>query len=240
MVQPGGGRAGVLGDPQRDWMHVLGRAGLAHILSRGDGDGLAPGVAALGAWLARKVGARAIDAARDRLGKPEEVRGLLRQEPATLLLVEEDDGVVGKAFSMRGGDGRGRVLLSLIFGRQLAGFDLGVQPPVPQHEEAETRVAKLAPLPCPGVCLLAGRIVEPVAGEREVLPQIREAAIAGVIVAVEADVAGPGGVLQRRTSIGCASCQRKRAQEHGWREETVQAWSLLHAIRVPRQSTYAC
>src|SRR5208337_1382759 len=68
------------------------------------------------------------------------------------------------------------------------GFQLGVQASVEEHEEAEAGGFDGDAMTGPGVRSLAGRVVEPVAGVGESLAEGFQIGVAGVGVAVEAEI----------------------------------------------------
>ncbi len=131
------------------------------------------------------------------LGPSEEVGGLFGGEAAAFLLVEEDKSVGREAFALGGGCGGLGVLLALrggsLCGALRGGFDLGFGAAVGQDEEAEALGEQRGPLAGPGVVDGTGRVGEPEAGEVEVAAEGGEGGVAGVDVAVEADV-GPGSL----------------------------------------------
>ena len=157
------------------------------ILGGGDQDGLAVRAGAVRGGLAAEVGSGFERGGGNGFGPGEEVGGLLGEEAAAFFLVKEEDGGGGKAFMGGGCDSQGGVLLAEGGGRELCGFDLGVQFAVGEDEEAEAGVAEDPAFADPGGGGLAGGRGEPIAGEGEVAMQVGEAVVSRVEVAVEAD-----------------------------------------------------
>jgi len=157
-------------------------------------------VVVIGRWDAGAVDARAESSGGNAIDPRVNVGFLLGQHASALLLVEEDDGVRGKAFAARGSGG------GLCVGvAELAcvgdGFQFGVEASVEEHEKTEARGFDGGAVSGPGVRFFAGRIVEPVAGVGESLVQGFEIGVAGVGVAVEAEV-GDGLKLRARLGNG--------------------------------------
>ena len=122
------------------------------------------------------------------LGPGEEVAGLFEGKAAAFFLVEEDERVRREAFAVSGGGGSRGVLLSERGRRGASGLDLGFGSAVGQDQEAETLRRQDCAFARPGVVSRAGWVGEPEAGEVEVAAEGGEGGVAGVGVAVEADV----------------------------------------------------
>ncbi len=109
-------------------------------------------------------------------------------EATAFFLVEEDEGVGRKAFALGGGGSGGGILLSKLGWRGVSGFDLGFGAAVGQDEEAEALSGESGAFASPGVVSRARWVGEPEAGEVEVAAEGGKGGVAGVEVAVEADV----------------------------------------------------
>ena len=163
------------------------------------GDGCA---GAVGDGLAADVGTGTEAGGGEGFGPGEEVGGLFGgQQAASFFLVEKDEGVGWEAFALGGCCGGECVFLALgggsLRGALRGRLDLGFGAAVGEDEEAEALGEQRGPLAGPGVVSRAGWVGEPEAGEVEVTAQGGEGGVAGVEVAVEADV-GFGGL-----GIGC-------------------------------------
>src|SRR5579864_6398005 len=112
---------------------------------------------------------------------------LLRQHASALLLVEKNNSVSRKTFPPCGCDCGARVGLSQAC-RVGYGFQLRVEPPIEQHQKSESRGLDRGPMSGPAVGLRPGSIVQPVSGIRESLFQSLKIGVAGIIVAIEAEV----------------------------------------------------
>ena len=128
---------------------------------------------------------------------------LLREHAPALLLIEKDDGSRGEAFAARGGRSGMRIGLTKHH-RVRHSFEFSVQASVKEHEKPESGGFDGGAVATPAIRLFAGRIVEPVAGVGESLVQGFEVGVAGVGIAVEAEV---GGLCGRN----CASAKEKQA-----------------------------
>ena len=182
-----GGWAGVLVDEEGYGVEVLGGDLFADVL--GGGDGLARGV---GDGLAADVGSGEEGRAGDGFGPGEEIGGLCGFEATAFLLVEEEDGAGGEVLALGGGYRGGCVFLAEGGGggSGLLGLvDLDFETAVVEDEEAEVVAEEDVALASPCVLTLAGWVAEPVAGEGEVLAEGGKSGVAGVVVAVEPDVA---------------------------------------------------
>src|SRR3984957_1432964 len=141
---------------------------------------------------ARAVDASAESGGGDAVDPGVDVRLLLGQHASTLLLVEEDNGLRGKAFPACGSRGSLRVGLAKLRGVGDR-FQFAIEPAVKEPEESEAGGFDGGALAAPSVCSLAGRIIEPVAGIGKGLVQSFQVGVAGVGVAVEAE----GGCRRR-------------------------------------------
>ena len=117
---------------------------------------------------------------------------LLWQHASALFLVEEDDGVRGKPFAAGGSGGGMRIGVAEL---RCASdrFQFCIEASIEEDEESEACGFNGSAVASPGVRLLAGRMVEPVAGVGESLVQGFQIGVAGVGIAVEAE---EGGALQ--------------------------------------------
>jgi len=120
---------------------------------------------------------------------------LLGQHASALLLIEKDDGVRGESFAACGGSSGVPVGIAQ-FSCVGNGFQFGVEAPVEEDEKSEAGGFHGGAVACPCIGALAGRAVEPVAGIGESLAEGFKAGVAGVVVAVEAEV-GLGARLGR-------------------------------------------
>lgn len=136
---------------------------------------------------ARAVDASAESGGGDAVDPSVDVRLLLGQHASTLLLVEEDNGLRGKAFAVGGGRGSLRVGLAKLRGVGDQ-FQFSIEPSVEEDEESEPGGFDGGAVAGPGVRSLARRIIEPVAGVGERLMQGSQINVPGVGVAVEAEV----------------------------------------------------
>lgn len=183
-----GGWAGVLIDEEGDGVEVLFSDELADVLRCGDGD-----AGRVGDGLATEVEAGLVGRGGDGLGPGEEIGRLFGEKAASFLLIEEEDGTGGEAFATGCGDGGLSVGVAEGFGRcstEPGVEEVGVEATVEEDEEAEAVAEQDLALALPGVGGFAGRVVEPVAGEVEALSQGGKGGVAGVEIAVEAEVAG--------------------------------------------------
>lgn len=131
-----------------------------------------------------------------------DVGTLLGQHAATLLLVEEYGCAPGKALPLRRLYGCCSITCSNADSIS-RGLQLRVFPAVEQQQKSVARhLDRLAPAP-PAVLIFTRRIVQPVAGEREGFPQSNHRCIAGIIVAIHAEVV----------------TLRLRVRRHGHRDE---------------------
>ena len=180
----GSGRAGVLRDPQRDVVEVIGAGELGDVPGGGDvggafRDGLPAGV---DAGSEAEVG--------EGFGEGKEKGGLLRQEAATLFLVEKKDAVRREVL---GAGYKGGVVgfgLAKCLWRgavTLGGKQFGIEFAVPKQKKAETGAEQGVAVTEPGGGGLFGRSVEPVASKSEVAAERGQGSVAGVVVAIEAD-----------------------------------------------------
>src|SRR5579864_910057 len=112
---------------------------------------------------------------------------LLRQHTSALLLVQKDNGVARKPLALRGCGGRARVGLSQACGVRHS-FQLGIESAVEQHQKSESRGLDRGPMSGPAVGLRPGRIVQPISGVRKSLMKSLEIGVAGIVVAIEAEV----------------------------------------------------
>ena len=161
--------AGVLVDEEGDGMEVSGGYLFADVLGSGN---CFAGV--VGNGLTAEVGSGKIS----RLGygfRPcEEIGRLLGEEATAFFLVEKEDGVGRELLALGGGYGCACVFLAqgCGFDSGSLGFaDLGVEAAVEKDEETEVVEENNPALADPGVLTFAGRVVEPIAGEGEVLAQ---------------------------------------------------------------------
>src|SRR5208282_5697061 len=98
--------------------------------------------------------------------------------------------------------------------------DLRVGAAVEQNQKAETcRLEGLA-LSCPGIGLGARRIIQPIAGVREGLTEKLQIRVAGIIVAIKAEVSGGRGRARLGTrrviNTACKECSRHRNYQPGF------------------------
>ena len=114
---------------------------------------------------------------------------------------------LGKALTARGLGGGLRVGPAEAFGVGDR-FQFGIEASVEQHEEAESGGFNGGAMAGPGIRLVAGRIVEPVSGVGESLAQGFEVGVAGVVVAVEAEVGGLDFVLKSRRRQEATTTER--------------------------------
>ena len=152
------------------------------------------------------VDAGAKSSGSDAVDPSVDVGLLLGQHASALLLIEKDECVRGEAFMVRGGSGGLRVRVSELR-RMGNGFQFGVEATVEEHEKSEARGFDGRAVAGPSVRALAWRIVEPVTGVGKGLVQGFQIGIAGIIIAVEAEV---GGGLRRRCRT---SAKEKQADE---------------------------
>ena len=140
-------------------------------------------------------------------------------EAAAFFLIEKDDGVGGEVFATCGCDGSGGVLCAESGGSGAGPFgagDLGVGFAVSEDEEAETGAEECVALADPTIVVCAGRIGEPVSGDVEVLTQRGKGAIAGVVVAIEAEGILRCCVLLRlRDLLRACCCDEKEKSKKG-------------------------
>ncbi len=117
---------------------------------------------------------------------------MLAFEAAAFFLVEEEDGVGGEVFALGGGDGGGGVLLAESGGGGAGSFGLceisASRRPLARTRKPKLLRRRMSRLPAQVFGRLAGRVGEPVSGEGEVLAEGGKRGVAGVVVAVEADV----------------------------------------------------
>ena len=196
----GCGRAGVVDRPVDD---VASARASADIFGGDD-------VAVVFRGDAGAVDAGAESRGRDAVDPGVDVSFLLGQHASALLLVEEDDGMRGKTFLAGGGCGGLRVGVAnfLCVGDR---FQFRVDAAVEEHEESEAGGFNGGAVAGPGIGVLAGRIVEPVAGVGEGLTQGFQVVVPGVGVAVEAEISGdlclnlfaPAGEKNYRYKRGC-------------------------------------
>ena len=121
----------------------------------------------------------------------EEIGRLLGEEAAAFFLVEKEDSVGRELLALGGGYGCACVFLAQDCGfdsGSLGFADLGVEAAIEEDEEAEVVAEEDVALASPGVGRRAGRVVEPVSSEGEVLAEGGKRGVAGVVVAVESDV----------------------------------------------------
>ena len=225
----GCGWAGVLDDPERDGVQVAVSDAGANVLNRGDGDGFAVGAAAVGDGLATGVYAGEEGGLCNGLGPRQQVVGLFGEQAAALFLVEEEDCAGRKALALGCGDGGGGVLASEC-GRRLAIFggagQLRVETAIGEDQEAEAVAQQKVALAKPGVLRLAGRVGEPVSGEGEELAQFGQRGVAGVDVAVEAEIGGGGGLVWNRRRLGERGGCDDGGEGDGCEEEGAQGMLL--------------
>ena len=117
----------------------------------------------------------------------ENIGFLLGEHASALLLVEEDDRLFGESLTACGHDGGVRVRLAEAGGVG-DGFQFGIKAPVEEDEESEAGGFNCSAVADPGVRFLAGRIVEPVSRVGKSLAQSFQVGVAGIVVAVEAEV----------------------------------------------------
>ncbi len=137
----------------------------------------------------RTINARAKSGSGDSVDPGVDVSLLLRQHAATLLLIEEDNGVRGKAFATRGGGRRARVRLAQPRGAG-HGFQFSIEPSVEEHEKTEARGLAGGAVTGPSVGAFTGRRGAPVCRVRKSLVKRLQIGVAGIGVAVEAEVGG--------------------------------------------------
>src|SRR5580698_491750 len=131
-----------------------------------------------------------------RVYPPEEVSALLRQHPAALLLIEKQDHPGCKPLPLSCGDGvRG---VGPAERRRILAGKLGIQPPVEEDHEAETISLEDGAFAYPAIALVAGRVVQPIAGIGKAAVQRRQQVVAGILISVEAEVGLVGGLPQSR------------------------------------------
>ena len=116
---------------------------------------------------------------------------LLRQHSSTLLLIKKDDGLGGKALPTRRSCSGGSIRLSQLLGPG-DGFQLSIETPVEQNQKAEPVRLHGSPVSSPCIRRRSGRVVQPISGIRKGLPEDFQIGVAGVFVAIEAEI---GGVL---------------------------------------------
>src|SRR5450755_2497734 len=116
-----------------------------------------------------------------------DVSSLLRQHASALLLIEKNNRAGAKTFAARGGCGSLRIRLAQL--RSSPGtLELGVESAIEQQQESKSRGRDCASLSRPRVVVFAGWIVQPVSGEGKRLAQSLQVGIAGIAVAVEAEI----------------------------------------------------
>src|SRR6185312_5858235 len=147
------------------------------------------------AWVVLNAGAAGVDAGTetgggDGLRPRQQIGGLGPGEAAALFLIEEQDGVAGKAFGLRRGDGDGGVFAPQVFGFG-AGFaglcDLRFEPAVGEYKEAPALLLEDFALAFPLIEHRSRWHGEPVAGEGECLVHGGHRGIARIRVAIEPD-----------------------------------------------------
>ena len=132
------------------------------------------------------------------------VGSLFRKQPASLLLIKEDDGLGWKSFRTRGSDGGGGIRVAY-FGGVAGGFDFRIGAAVEHNQEAETCGLEGGPFSRPGIGPGFGWIIQPVSGVGKSLAEGLQIRVAGIIVAIEADVSQRrwlrcGGIWRRLRS----------------------------------------
>lgn len=114
----------------------------------------------------------------------EKISSLFRQQPAALLLIEEHNRSRRKTLSLRGRNSRSPVRAPQC--RSVFTLELRIQPPVEQNQEAEAASFQRCALARPAVVVIPRRVVQPIAGIGENLPQLSQMLVAGIIIPVEA------------------------------------------------------
>src|SRR4029077_1885659 len=164
------------------------------------------GVFAIGGARAGAINSGAESCDADGINPCVDVGLLFREHAPALFLIEEDDCAAGKALApgRRGGD-EGVGLTQML--RVNDGFQLREETPVEQDEESESGRLHRGAMSSPGIRGRSGRIVEPVPSVGKRLTQSLESGVAGILVAVEAEV----GLLSRGSgeNEGNARCGRE-------------------------------
>ena len=151
---------------------------------------------------------------------------LLGQHSPAFFNVEKNSGARWKALSPGRCD---RGLPIRATQRRRVMLQLFVKAAVEENKKSKSRRLKLRTLPCPGIRLSARRVVEPVSGKREGLPQSVEVRIAGIVVAVKAEIRGhlPDG--RRR---------KDRDANQEWGSKKPHHFSSLRSLRLDGKTPF--
>lgn len=141
----------------------------------------------------RTINARAKSCGSDAVDPGVNVSLLFRQHSPALLLVEKDNGCAGKSLAAGSCSGCPGVRSSEASSVR-HGLQLSVEAAVEEHKKSEPRGVDGGAVANPGVRILARRIIQPVPGISKSLVKSLEIGIAGIIIAVKAEV-GVGGIL---------------------------------------------
>ena len=169
---------------------MLGGDMVANVL--GGGDGVA---VTFVDRLAAGVDAGSVTGAGNGLGPCKQVSGLFGKEAATFFLIEKEHRAGREMLALSRRDGGVSIILTKGGGadvRSLGLQDFVVEPSIEKHKKSKSLCQENIALALPGIASLAGWIVQPVSGERKVAAKSGESFVTGVIISVEAEVAGSG------------------------------------------------
>lgn len=171
------GRASIVRDPISDL--ASGRV-LVNVFSCDD-------VAVIGGGHAGTIDSSAKPSRRDAVDPGVDVGLLLGQHAASLFLIEKNDGRAGEAFAPSSCSGGASVRLAEASGVG-HGSQLGVKAPIEENQKSKSGGLDGGAVSGPAIRRRSRRMVEPVSGVGEGLVESFEVGVAGVIVAVEAEV----------------------------------------------------